>query len=141
VAFRIGVALGWALTAYGIWVVIAHAREADPWSMALFLFGGLLVHDLAVAPATIGVASLLRSRLPASVRGAAAGAAMTSVLAVAVVVPAAIGRGSKLAGNPTIVPRDPWASAAIVVACTWVVAAAVVARRRRGRRTRAGARP
>jgi hypothetical protein len=133
VAFRIGLVLGWALIAYGIWIVIVHAREAAPWSMALFLFGGLLVHDLAVAPATIGVASLLRSRLPTSARGAAAGAAMMSALAVAVVVPAAIGRGSKLAGNPTIVPRDPWASVAIVLACTWLVAAIVVRRRRRRR--------
>jgi hypothetical protein len=61
---------------------------------------------------------------------------MISVLAVALVVPAAIGRAEKVAGNPTIVPRDPWASVAIVIAATWLVAAFVVARRRRRSRAR-----
>lgn len=136
--FRTGVVLGWVTIAYGVWIVLANARETRPLNMALFFVGLLLVHDLVVAPTACAVASMLRMRLPRGVRAAVAGAVTTSVLAIALVLPAAIGRTVKVAGNATLVPRDPWASVAVVLVGVWLVAAIVIVRRRVGRTRRGG---
>jgi hypothetical protein len=115
--------------AYGGWLVFANASETRPVNMAVFLLGLLLLHDLVIAPVTIAIAAAVRPRLPRVARGAVAGAAMTSAVMIALVLPAAIGREGKVADNPTVVPRDPWASVAIVLAIVWLVAGAVMARR------------
>ena len=130
--FGVGVALGWATIAYGAWIVLTNAGETRPANMALFSLGLVLAHDLLVVPTAVAAASVLRSHLPRGTRGAVAGAVMTSALAVAFILPAAIGRAEKVAGNPTIVPRNPWVSVAIVLAGVWAVTAIVIVRRRRG---------
>lgn len=125
--------MGWALIAVGAWVVAANAAETRPVNFGVFFLGLLIVHDLVIAPATLLVGLHLRERAPRLARGAIAGALVASVVVVALVVPAAIGRGAKLADNPTITPRDPWASAALVVAVVWAIAAVVAWRRLAGR--------
>jgi hypothetical protein len=129
--FWLGLVVGWSAIAYGGWIVLTNVRETRPVNLAAFLLGGLLVHDLIVAPATIAVAAWIRPRLPRVARGAVAGAAATSAVLIALVVPAGIGRAAKVAGNPSIVPRDPVVGAAIAVALVWLVAGVVIVRRLR----------
>ena len=127
--FWVALVAGWAVIGYGAWVMVANAAETHPVNMGVFLVGLLLLHDLVIAPLTIAIAGGLRGRLPRVARGALAGAVMISAVTVALVVPAAIDRTDKVAGNPTIVPRNPWVGAAIVVALVWLVAGLVVASR------------
>jgi len=127
--FWIALVVGWAVIGYGAWVVVANTTETHPVNMSAFLFGLLLLHDLVIAPLSIAIAAVLRGRLPRVARGALAGAVMISAVTIALVVPAAIDRVDKVAGNPTIVPRNPWVGAAIVVALVWLVAGLVVASR------------
>ena len=127
--FWVALVAGWAVIGYGAWVMVANAAETHPVNMGVFLVGLLLLHDLVIAPLTIAIAAGLRGRLPRVARGALAGAVMISAVTVALVVPAAIDRTDKVAGNPTIVPRNPWVGAAIVVALVWLVAGLVVASR------------
>ncbi|MFD9011450.1 hypothetical protein ACFV0A_20690, partial [Streptomyces sp. NPDC059552] len=47
--------LGLVVTAFGGFLLV---REPGPWRIALWLAGGLLVHDALVAPLVIAVAAL-----------------------------------------------------------------------------------
>lgn len=119
-------------------------REQWP-SVALWLAGGVAVHDAVLAPLAVVLGLVVLPRVPPAwrpaLRGAALGAAVLAVVAVAVVAGAAGRR------NPSVVPQDPAASVAVALALLVVavvvggVTLGVVDARRRSAGARRSPRP
>ena len=105
----------------------------------LWLGGGLVVHDLLVAPLTIVATVLLARVVPPSVRAPVVAAAVVLATVTVTAVPVLGGWGAR-PDNPTLLDRDylaGWSVFASLVLAGMIVGMAI--RRRRARRD-AGAR-
>lgn len=84
--FIVGLLLGGAAIAYGLWSLFSSSLDAA--DFATWFFGGLVVHDLLVVPASLLAARALKGlRLPTALGSAF----MVSSLVVAVALPSVLG--------------------------------------------------
>lgn len=130
--FWTAVAVGWAVIAFGVVGALVDARFTHPTSMATWMVGALLVHDLVLAPLVFGVGRLLR-------RGAT-GTGRTLLQAVLVLFGALVvvsipvlGRFGTRPDNDTLLPRDYAVGLIVALLVVWAATTAVmsvVARRR-----------
>lgn len=68
-SLRIGLgAVGVALLGYGAVRIFTDAKDTKPFALAKWLVGSLLVHDLLIAPAVIGIGWVLGRVVPARAR-------------------------------------------------------------------------
>lgn len=88
--------------AYAIWLLV-HAALDDWWGLGSWLVGGVVVHDLLLAPVLIAVGIASR-KLPVPLRAPAAVALIVwgSITLLAVPV---LGRFGALEDNPTLLDR------------------------------------
>jgi hypothetical protein len=120
--FWLGLAAGTAVMGYGVWGLVQESDATRPGDLARWFAGGLLVHDLAVAP-LVSVAAALVGRV---VRGpwrapVCAGLGASAVL-VAIGWPALRGYGSeRVPDNPSVQPLDEATALAWVVGAVWVL--------------------
>ncbi|MEQ6899526.1 hypothetical protein [Nocardioides sp. YIM 152588] len=136
---------GVLLAAYGGWLLLTRSSLGDLVSTALWLAGGVVAHDLLLAPLVIAAAWLGSRLLPSWARGPAVVAGLVLGTLTVMAIPVLGGWGRR-ADNPTLLDRDYWAGwgglAALVVVAA--VAAALVVRSRertggdRGKRPRRG---
>lgn len=131
--FWISAVAGWAVIAVALRGIADNALDTRPADLARFVFGGLLLHDLVVAPlvllAGLGVARLV----PAKVRPVVQAGLIASAVIALYTYPLVRGYGRAI-NNPTSLPHDYSANLALVLAAVWAVAAvAVVLRLRRAR--------
>lgn len=127
--------LGVGTMVLGVVVGVTSVPDEQWPSVALWLAGGVAVHDAVLAPLAVVLGLVVLPRVPPAwrpaLRGAALGAAVLAVVAVAVVAGAAGRR------NPSVVPRDPATSVAVSLAVLVVavvlggITLQVVAARRR----------
>ena len=124
---------GVAAAAYGALLLLDDAR-ADPVGVATWLVGGVVLHDLVLAPVVIVLVVVAARTLPAAWRGptAAALVVLGSVTLLAIPV---LGRFGARPDNPTLLDR-PYVAGWLLVAALTVLATAatVVLRARRVRR-------
>jgi hypothetical protein len=105
----------------------------DVLAAAVYLAGGVAVHDALVAPLTIAVTVLGARLLPPAVR-ARVTLGLVVLLTVTVSALPAITRAGARADNPTLLPRDyrgGWLVLALAVLVGTLVVDAVVRRRAR----------
>jgi len=125
----LGVA-GAALAAYGAWLAIS--RGHDHLDLAVWLAGGVLLHDgvLALVVLVLGAAVLRLLPQAAKAPAAVGFVVLGSVTLLAVPV---LGRFGARADNPTLLDRGYWAGWLVVAGLTVgaVVAASLVRSRRR----------
>jgi hypothetical protein len=126
-AHWIGLVAGGAILAFGIAGLARNHAQTMPGDTLRFLVGALVAHDLVWAWLVAGAAAVLVRVAPARVRPVVMGALATSAVLVLISVPALTGNG-RLANNPSILPRDPWAGLAEAVLVTWLVAAVLAVR-------------
>jgi hypothetical protein len=140
--FWVTAAVGWVVIAYGTWGLLDESDRTAPASVGRWLAGGLLAHDLLVAPLAAVVSALLARVVPASWRRPVLWATATSVLLGVVAWPLVRGYGRD-PENPSLLPRNYGAGLLAYVALTWAAAAvwAVVATRRTRARARRVDRP
>ena len=124
-------ALGVALAAFGGWTLLANQRFDQLFSAALWLGGGVALHDFLLAPLTLAIGWALWRVVPTWARGAVAagGIILGTVTVVAIPVLGAWGRRPD---NASLLPRDYW-TGWLIVALTVVAgsaAAALMARRK-----------
>jgi hypothetical protein len=122
--------VGLAIVGFGLAGLVRNSEQTAPGSWLRFFVGGLLAHDLLLAPVVLAAAALLVRYLPAWVRPTMQGALLVSGMVVLASIPALGGFG-RLANNPSILPNDYPRNLGLVLAAIWVVATVLVLRARR----------
>lgn len=123
------------MIAFGIWGAIFVGRRIDH-GFAIWLIGGLLAHDLVVAPLVFGAGAVLRRTVPEAYRGAVTAALVVSAMFVVASIPV-LGRFGARPDNATLLPRDYTTGLLVVLAIVWSATAIVLVRawRNRSRQT------
>jgi hypothetical protein len=110
-------AAGVVASGYGVWLLLGSGWD-DTLATGMWLAGGVVAHDLLVAPATIGVGVLLARRVPER-WGASVIAGTVVVATVTLAAVPVLGRFGARPDNPTLLDRD--------YVTGWLVFVAVVA--------------
>ena len=115
-------AAGGLLTAYGVWLLLPRQDLERNLDVALWLAGGVLVHDVLLGSVVI-VVSLLATRLLPAVARPAAGAGLVVLGSLTLLaVPFLGGFGRENApDNPTLLDRDYTAGYLVLVATVIIV--------------------
>lgn len=132
--FWVGLAVGWALMAYGIWGALANADRTEPIQLAAYVIGAAVLHDAIVVPVVVAVGWLASRWLPPAARGPVRGALALSAILVVFAYPLV----RRLGAHPTnssALPLHYGPNLALVLGVVWIVTVVlVVARFRRQRR-------
>lgn len=122
--------VGLAAMAYG-GLLLVRRLSVDLLDSALWLGGGVLVHDAVLAPVVLALALLVIPRLPEVARAPVTVGAIVLGSVTLVAVPV-LGRFGASPGNPTLLDRDYVTGWLVLAALTLAgVAVAVVVRRSR----------
>ncbi|MGW1075872.1 hypothetical protein [Streptomyces sp. NPDC002537] len=121
---------GLALMGVGAWILLFGVDAQDPWEVAKWLIGMLLVHDAVVVPLTLAV-GLVVARVPG--RRALRGTLLVAAALTAVAIPPLLRPGPTQ--NSSVLPLDYVRNWALCLAAT-AVAGALAATWSRWRRKR-----
>lgn len=114
-------ALGVAVAAWGAWLLLDTQDAAELRGIALWLGGGVLVHDVLLAPATLVLSALGARVLPVTWRGVAATSMVIIGTVSVMAIPVLGGFGADYdAANTTILDRDFLAGWALIGVLTVV---------------------
>lgn len=128
--FWVAVAVGWAVMAFGVVGVLDSVWLGDrPFELAAWVLGGLVVHDVLLAPLVTALGWLLAARLPAWLRGPVRAALVLTGVTLLFSYPLLRGFGRRDV-NPTILPLDYGRNVVVILAAVWVGALAVALWRR-----------
>jgi hypothetical protein len=130
-------AIGLAAAAYGAWHLLAQGIP-DALTAAEWLAAGVVLHDFALVPATLGVCWLGAQLLPAGRRTPVAAALLVLGSLTVLAIPVLGGWGANT-DNPTILDRSYGRGWLVVAAVTVLVVLMVVLLAEVSRRGRAGA--
>lgn len=123
------VAIGWAAIGWGLIGLFENSSRTNPSQWVRWFVGSLVVHDLILAPAVIGVGVLLARWVPVRHRGPVQGALIITGILVLVFFPFVRGYGLR-DDNPSALPNDYGMGLIIVIALTWLGAGVVLWHRR-----------
>jgi hypothetical protein len=133
-AFWIGLAVGWALMAFGVAGLIANRADTKPVEVSYRFLELALVHDAVVAPLAFVVGAIATHWLPAIVRGPVRGALALSAIVIVFALPLVQRLGARQ--NSSVLPLAYGPNLAVVLGAIWLATAGVVARRLLKRRRR-----
>jgi hypothetical protein len=117
-------ALGVAVAAYGAWLLLQEDLS-DLVDTAIWLAGGIVLHDFVLVPLTLLLGVVLVRLLPANRRAPVAGGLVVLGTVTLMAVPVLGGWGAN-ADNPTILDRNYPAGWLVVAGVTILVVAALV---------------
>jgi hypothetical protein len=117
-------ALGVAVAAYGAWLLLQEDLS-DLVDTAIWLAGGIVLHDFVLVPLTLLLGVVLVRLLPANRRAPVAGGLVVLGTVTLMAVPVLGGWGAN-ADNPTILDRNYPAGWLVVAGVTILVIAALV---------------
>lgn len=126
-------ALGVAVGCYGAWLLLSRGDGEDLRSAAVWLAGGVLLHDVVLAGLTLALGALVTRVLPRPARAPATVALVVLGSLTLVAVPV-LGRFGAKADNPTLLDRPylpAWLALVAVTVVLVVVASLVRARHAR----------
>lgn len=98
-------AVGAAVLAYGVLGLLSAAPATAPVSTGLWLVGGVLAHDLVLAPVVAGVGWLLVRLVPDWARPVVQGGLVVAAVLVLVALPAVLRQGAP-GGYASLLPQD-----------------------------------
>ncbi len=131
--FWISAAAGWGVMAFGLRGILQHSIDTRPASLARFVVGGALLHDLVVAPVVIVVGVLVARAVPRRGRAVVQAALVVSGIVALFSYPLVRAYGLA-ANNPTSLPYNYGRNLLVVLGLVWAAAAlAVFVRMRRSR--------
>jgi hypothetical protein len=117
-------ALGVVVAAYGAWLLLQEDLS-DLVDTAVWLAGGVVLHDFVLVPLTLLLGVALVRLLPANLRAPVVGGLVVLGTVTLMAVPVLGGWGAN-ADNPTILDRSYPAGWLVVAGVTILVVAAVV---------------
>ena len=123
--------LGVAVAAYGAWLLLQEDLSALV-DTAVWLAGGVVLHDFVLVPLTLLLGVALIRLLPANVRAPAAGGLVVLGTVTLMAVPVLGGWGAN-ADNPTILDRNYAAGWLVVAGVTTLVVVVTIVVRAGGR--------
>ncbi|GAC1544969.1 MAG: hypothetical protein NVS3B12_33780 [Acidimicrobiales bacterium] len=131
--FWLSAAAGWLVIAYGIRGLLAHHIDTRPANYARFAVGGALLHDLVFAPVIVlvgvAVSRVVRGRSRAPIQAGLLSSGLVALYSYPLI------RGFGHANhNPTSLPHNYTANAAIVIGVIWAIAIAAAVTRSVGSR-------
>jgi hypothetical protein len=121
-------AAGLAALGYGIHGLLTAARATHPTQAARWLIGGVLAHDLIVAPVAALVGLALTRLVRAPYRAVVQGALLVSSAVLLSSLPLWRGYGGA-PGNPSVDPLPYGRNLALVLGAIWLAAGALIAAR------------
>ena len=131
--FWISAAVGWAVVAWGVRGIFVHSFDTRPANLAKFVVGGVLLHDLLVAPLVILLGVLVARTVPGRARAVVQAALVVSAIVALFSYPLVRAYGHA-ANNPSSLPHNYGLNLLLILGMVWAAAAAVVfARLRRHR--------
>ncbi len=122
--FWVCAAIGLSVVAFGLYGLVNARLIGSVGSWVAYLIGGLLVHDLLLAPFVVAVSVALVYLVPSRVRPAVQGTLVVAGSVALVAIPVVGGWGRK-PDNPSLLPRDYGLGLAVAVGL--IVAAGVIA--------------
>ena len=114
-AWRVGLILGVAIFAFGLFGLLSNATQTLPGDWLAWVVSAVLVHDVIVAPVVIAGGFLLARVVPASARGGLQATLAVCAVVALVSVPVVLAKG-RAADNPSLLPHDYGRNLAIVLA-------------------------
>ena len=130
--------LGVAVAAYGAWLLLQEDLS-DLVDAAVWLAGGVLLHDFLLVPLTLLLGVALIRLLPANLRAPVVGGLVVLGTVTLMAVPVLGGWGAN-ADNPTILDRNYTAGWLVVAGVTTLVVVVTIVLRAGGRSGGPGAR-
>jgi hypothetical protein len=128
--------VGLLLIGWGVLGLLRQAASTVPASWLGWFLGGLLAHDLPLAPAIFAV-GLATRRLPTALRPPVRAALIVSGTLALMSLPLLLGYGrATQPGNTSVLPGDYPANLTIVLAVVWIIAGACALRGLARSRTR-----
>ena len=131
-------ALGVAVATYGGWLLLQEDLS-DLVDTAVWLAGGVVLHDFVLVPLTLLLGLALVRLLPANLRAAVAGGLVVLGTVTLMAVPVLGGWGAN-ADNPTILDRNYPSGWLVVAGVTTLVVVVTIVLRAGGRSGGQGAR-
>ena len=131
-------ALGVAVTAYGGWLLLQEDLS-DLVDTAVWLAGGVVLHDFVLVPLTLLLGLALVRLLPANLRAPVVGGLVVLGTVTLMAVPVLGGWGAN-ADNPTILDRNYPVGWLVVAGVTMLVVVVTIVLRAGGRSGGPGAR-
>lgn len=117
-------AVGVAVGLYGAWLLVSRGDGEDLRSAAVWLVGGVLLHDVVLAGLTLAVGALV-TRVPPRPARAPATVALVVLGSLTLVAVPVLGRFGAKPDNPTLLDR-PYVTAWLVLVAVTVVVVALV---------------
>jgi hypothetical protein len=132
------VVLGWIIIGAGLRGLWVNRNLTRPFPWAVLFGGGLIVHDLVVAPLVVAGGWAISRLTPKAVRALLQGALIASAIITLYAWPLVRGYGRNPT-NPTILPRNYAHGLLICLAIVWLAAGSLgILRWKRSGRTRMG---
>ncbi len=120
--FWIGIAVGAPVMVYGAAELIGQAGWPRARDVAVWLGGGLLVHDVLLAPLVIAAVWAVGTVFPADLRAPIRAGILGSALVIAIGWPALRGSGNR-PDNRTVHPLDYSTAVLTALALVWLLVA------------------
>jgi hypothetical protein len=120
--FRIFLLLGAGVMVFGTTGLLIDARDTQPIDWTKWFLGGLVAHDLLVAPLVFAAAALVVGRIPLPVRTSIQGGLFTSGVMILIAFPFVRGYG-RSPSNPSALPNAYGRNLLIVLLVVWVIVA------------------
>ena len=114
----IGLALGGPIMVYAIIELASKSGTAGSVRTGEWLIGGLLTHDLVIAPLIIATVWATCRALPARVRAPVCAGVLGTALVITIGAPALLGYGHR-PDNPTVHPLDYTTAVLTAVTIVW----------------------
>ncbi|MFP5363165.1 MAG: hypothetical protein ACLGI5_10605 [Thermoleophilia bacterium] len=112
--WRIGLAAGATLFAFGLAGLLADARQTVPADWLTWALASLVLHDLVLVPVVLAAGLALTRLLPAALRGGVQATLAVCGAVALVSVPVVLAEGRR-ADNPSLLPHDYGRNLAIVL--------------------------
>lgn len=120
--------VGGLVMAYGVYGLLANLLPAERPHWLLWFAGLLLVHDLLVVPAVLGVAVTLRKVLSGRTLALVQAGAIVSAVVTLAALPALTGYGrATQPNNATVLPLNYTVNLLLVVVAVWAVVGVALA--------------
>jgi len=129
----LGALAGIALAGFGVHTLFAHSGATHPMTVARWVIGLAIAHDLVLVPIVLAVGAAVRRWTPRRVQPVLAGVLVVSGVLVLEAWPVLRGYG-RAGDNPSILPRNYAVGLTVAVATVWIAGIVIVAVRARWRR-------
>ena len=131
--FWISAGAGWVVILVALQGILSNRIDTRPASLARFVVGGALLHDLVVAPLVLLLAFIVVKLAPPRARPVLQAALIVTAAIALFAFPLVRGYG-RAARNPTSLPHNYALNLVVVLAAVWSVAAAALVLRLRKNR-------